>query len=123
MAYKSKGFNDPGPDYPKLGPAVEKFRRIQNPTWEQKMAHGEAVGRAICALQRRELLGNVSENPPVRDIGAWIRARHAADLARYPAKVRKARSPHEWEKMYQEAMGWTRKQLLAALSRQHEATK
>lgn len=67
------------PIYPLLGLSVAKFRRIKNPTWEQRQAHGEAIEKAIRKKQENALLA-------------------------YPEKVRKARTDCEWRSMYIEAM-------------------
>ncbi len=111
-----------GPLYPDLGASVAKFRRIKNPTWEQRQAHGEAVEQAIRALQRQAMARATPTIPPSCASGTWhnggdyanghadgsvgkaIRAKHRASLLACPEKVRKARTDAEWRKMYIKAM-------------------
>jgi len=45
-----------GPVYPNLGPAVEKHRRLSDDTPDGRKAYGRAVHKAICKLQRAELM-------------------------------------------------------------------
>ncbi len=68
-----------GPVYPDLGASVAKFRRIKNPTREQRAAHADAIEKAIRAKQRSALLA-------------------------YPGKVRRARTAEEWPELYEQAM-------------------
>jgi hypothetical protein len=117
--------NQFGPSYPELG--LQKYRKIKNPTWEQKQAHGEAVHLAIQAKQRQELQ-RATLPPKARcasgtflncgaDIHKHLRAAARAELLAYPAKERRARTEKEWLQLYNEAMaepqnlykkGWTR---------------
>jgi hypothetical protein len=97
-----------GPLYPNLGASVAKWRKIKNPTPEQREAHGRAIEEAIRALQRR-------------DIGAALRAQQSRALLAFPEKVRRERTPVEWRDLYANAMGWTTAQVKAAIERQsHE---
>ncbi len=113
-----------GPYYPVLGASVAKFRKIKNPTWEQRQAHGEAVEKAIRSLQRSELqkelpgkgpscLSHTWHNNADGAVGEAVRRQHLNVLLACPEKVRKARTPCEWREMYIEAMkakhgeGWT----------------
>ncbi len=100
-----------GPEYNVASPALAKHRRLarnglQAMTYEQRQAYGAAVERAVLAAQRRELLGANAEPEcrPVGDISAAIRAQQSRALLSCPGKVRRARTPHEWETMYREAM-------------------
>jgi hypothetical protein len=45
------------PAYPKLGPAVEKHRRLNDDSPEGRKAYGQAVLKAINALNRQKLVG------------------------------------------------------------------
>jgi hypothetical protein len=77
------------PAYPKLGPSVEKHRRLNDDTPEGRKAYGQAVCAAIRSLQRSELMRagvNRSEGRPMcasgtahtegKDILKAIRAQH-----------------------------------------------
>ncbi len=65
--------------YPNIDKQVDMFRCIENPTWEQRQAHGEAVEKAVRALQQRELRSVLREQ-------------------------NKRRKPSEWRELYIEAM-------------------
>jgi len=73
--YMPKG----NPPYPKLGETVAKFRRINNPTREQRQAHGEAVEEAFRALQRRELQRELPSFKPSCASGTWHNGGDYAD--------------------------------------------
>ncbi len=106
--------------YPNLGTA--KWKKIKNPTPEQRAAHAEAIEKAIRALQRRELMGpDLDPTAPCRDIGAAIRAQHRAALARCAEQERRKRDGKTWREMYRIAMGWTQEQLEAAIDRQEKS--
>lgn len=111
-AAKPLGPGDPfGPQYPDLGPGVAKFRRMasggiaaMDPA--DRRAYGEAVERAIKAKQRSELQRAGAAPPPlIKDVGAHIRAKQCAALAACPGQERRARTPDQWQAMYDEAMG------------------
>jgi hypothetical protein len=74
-----------GPEYPKLGAAVEKFRGGDGPlsSWEPRT---EPIGAARAAAQRARLLA-------------------------CPGQIRRAREPHEWQEMYDRAMADKRKRI------------
>jgi hypothetical protein len=102
-----------GPAYPVLG--LAKFRKIKQPSPEQRRAHGEAVGEAIRALQKRELQRELPEIRPSCASGTWhnngdgkvgeaVRAQHRAALLAWPGKVRSSRTEAQWQTMYQQAM-------------------
>ena len=70
-----------GPVYPNLGAAVATWRKKDRATRlsdADKCAYGAAVGAAIRALQRRELIG--SEPPPSISYAPPIGARRRATL-------------------------------------------
>lgn len=102
-----------GPLYPALGASVARFRKIDNPTALQ--AHGAEVERAIRALQRQELQRVLPSIAPSCASGTWhnnadgsigrsLRERQRAALLRCPEQIRKKRLPHEWQKLYEQAM-------------------
>jgi hypothetical protein len=112
----SRPFSNPdrviGPAYPEMGGAVAKWRRvaaiagsISAMSKADRHAYGAAVEAAILSKHRLALVGPAVklEGPP-KDVGAAIRARHAAELANYPARERAARKPAVWEAMYAAAM-------------------
>lgn len=102
-----------GPIYPDLGPAVAKFRRIRNPTWAQRQAHGAAVLDAILAKQRSAQRRTAPPRPNCAS-GTWhssgdeiikaIRQQQQSAALTYVARVRRERSPEEWRAMYERAM-------------------
>lgn len=120
-----------GPDYPSLGAAVAKWRwrareGLQSLPREERQAYGEAVERAILALQRAEANRGL---PPVTPkvhcasgtphntgeaIHNAIREQQARALAAYPSYVRRKRTPVEWRDMYEAAM--VEKRAAAALA-------
>ncbi len=110
-----------GPDYPSLGAAVAKWRwrareGLRSLTREERQAYGEAVERAILALQRAEAnRGFTAITPRVNcasgtahttgeAIHNAIREQQARALAAYPSYVRRNRSPQVWQQMYEAAM-------------------
>ncbi len=104
-----------GPIYPKLSTTVAKFRKIENPTPEQRQAHGDAVGEAIRALQRSELQRELPSfafrgasgtwhNNSDGSVGRAVAQQHRSALLSYPDKVRRGRSPETWQAMYEAAM-------------------
>ena len=115
-----------GPDYPSLGTAVAKWRAcaresLKALTYEQVHAYGEAVERAILALQRSEANRGL---PPVMPkvhcasgtphnsgeaIHNAIREQQARALAAYPSYVRRHRTDVEWRQMYEAAMAEKRR--------------
>lgn len=125
--------NSFGPLYPALGAAVAKFRRIESPTWEQKQAHGEAVEKAIRALQRTELQRELPSFQPRCASGTWhnaadgkvgeaVRAQNNARLLTHPGKVRRERADITWRIMYEDAMDEKRRRKAAHASPTPEAT-
>jgi len=120
-----------GPDYPMLGATVAKWRwhardGLQSLPREDRQAYGEAVERAILALQRSEANRGL---PPVTPkvhcasgtphnsgdvIHNAIREQQARTLAAYPSYVRRKRAPVEWQDTYETAMTEKRAAALAA---------
>lgn len=110
-----------GPDYPALGAAVAKWRwrsreGLQSLTHEERQAYGEAVERAILALQRAEANRGLSPVTPKvhcasgtphntgEAIHNAIREQQARALAAYPSYARRKRTAIEWQDMYEAAM-------------------
>lgn len=105
---------DNGKPYPKFGNTVIKWRNLADDglrtlTHEQRQAYGTAVELAIRSLQRSEMLAAGSpvtpERPADYDLHEAIRAKQHASILACPGKIRRARTPHEWETLYNEAMG------------------
>ena len=110
------------PDYPReLGPEVSTHRRKANGGLhklprEQRIAYGDAVERAILRKQRAEFQ-HASCEPGHKakcasgtwcttgaTIDAAIKQQHRAALAAAPGQERRARTPEQWQAMYDEAM-------------------
>ncbi len=125
-----------GADYPTLGATVAKWRwrareGLQSLTHEERQAYGEAVERAILALQRAEADRGL---PPISPkvhcasgtlhntgeaIHSAIREQQARTLAAYPSHVRRKRTAIEWGDMYKAAMA--EKRAAAALAAKEAA--
>jgi hypothetical protein len=110
--------------YPDLGASVAKFRRIENPTREQRVAHADAIEKAIRAKQKQELQrelpsircrcasgtwhnGYIDANGrvvPSDKIGPAVREQQRNALLAYPDYVRRNRTSAEWERLYEAAM-------------------
>jgi hypothetical protein len=86
--------------------ALERFYRVQ---------YAEAVEQAVLASQRASLApkraavfqamcASGTFHNDGEAIGKAVVARHRAALSSYPAQVRRARTPNEWQAMYAEAM-------------------
>ena len=107
-----------GPIYPEL-PSVAKYRRIAEPTMEDKRAHGEAVHKAILALQRSELMRVIASTgcPCVSGtfkadgdaILAHVKAFHKRAFAAAVEKDRRERKDEEIIEAYERAMAEKRK--------------
>jgi hypothetical protein len=79
-------------------------------------AYGEAVERAIKAKQRQEFIRASCEpgkrvhcasgtyHNDGRKISEAVRQQHRAALAAYPSQERRARTPQQWQELYEEAM-------------------
>jgi len=115
-----------GPDYPSLGAAVAKWRArarggLTALSHHERRAYGEAVERAILALQRSEANRALPPvTPKVRcasgtphnsgeAIHNAVREQQARALAAYPSYVRRHRTDVEWRQMYQAAMAEKRR--------------
>jgi hypothetical protein len=113
--------NPANPEYPTLGAAVAKWRwrareGLQSLTLAERHAYGEAVGRAILALQRSELLRGLTPATPKchcasgtahntgEAIHNAIREQQRAALLAAPSQIRRARTDVEWRQMYEAAM-------------------
>jgi len=102
-----------GPDYPKsLGAAVDKFRRksragLADLTAAERRDYGNAVGKAIRALQRSELYACLKPAAPCARGDLIGKARANAlrgALLACPAQIRRARTDAVWASMYAETM-------------------
>ncbi len=82
---------------------------------EERQAYGAAVEAAVLAAQRREAMRACeAKHRPNCASGSWAnmpgevgeatRRQQRASLAAYASQVRRARTPHEWESMYWDAM-------------------
>ena len=112
-----------GPMYPDLGTGVAKYRRMARKGGVQKLpeairwAYGEAIEKAIRAKQRNELQRELpthachcaSGSSSPDGIGEFMRRKQRAALAACPAQERRARTPQQWEEMYERAMADKRK--------------
>jgi hypothetical protein len=105
-----------GPAYPDLA-SVKKHRPrhgLASMSVEARQAYGLAVETAIRAKQRAELQRELPEHRchcasgTNHNDGAAIhkamQAKQRAALAACPSQERRARSPHVWRQMYEEAM-------------------
>jgi hypothetical protein len=108
-----------GPDYPDLGASVAKYRRkakesIFARTKAERDSNADAIENAIRAKQRsalqRELpshrvsCASGTDYSDGREISAAVRQQHRSALQACPSQIRRARAPHVWEDMYNEAM-------------------
>ena len=101
---------DYDPPYPKLGQAVEKWRRRARKgelSREERLAYGEAVHQAMLRLQRSEMKTRLGLNPaefrPRCASGTWhndgdaihdaMLQQQQAALARAPAVIRRRGIP------------------------------
>jgi hypothetical protein len=94
---------------------------------EERHAYADAIERAVLARQRTEAgIGLPAVTPKCHcasgtahndgaDIHRAIRAQQAAALARCPAQERRARTPAQWQAMYEQAMTAKEKARVAAL--------
>ncbi len=120
-----------GPDYPALGAAVAKWRAkardgLQTLSREERRAYGEAVERAILALQRQEAMrGLMPITPKVRcasgtahntgeAIEEAVRKQQRDALLAWPSQARRARPDHVWREMYEATMAERRQMAEAA---------
>jgi hypothetical protein len=107
-----------GPLYPDL-PTVKKHRKaardgLASLSADQRRAYGEAVEIAIRAKQRAELQRELpthichcasgTNHNDGAAIHKAMQAKQRAALLACPSQVRRARTAHEWEVMYAEAM-------------------
>lgn len=109
-----------GPEYPNLGASVQKFRRAARKGGLRSMdrfyvvAYATAIEKAILALQRSELMREVASHNCLcasgtnysdgADIHRAIQKQHRQRLLAYPAKVRRERTPEQWQSMYEAAI-------------------
>jgi hypothetical protein len=110
-----------GPDYPQLGATVAKWRAkardgLAQLTREERHAYGEAVEKAIRALQRQEAQRGLWPTTPKchcasgtahntgEAIDEAVRKQQRDALAAYPSQVRRNRPDHVWQAMYEAAM-------------------
>lgn len=106
-----------GPEYPNMGPRVAKFRRIpkRKLTAAQKREYAEAIETKILSLQRQSLQRELPTFKPRCPSGTWhnnadgkigkaIREQQRNALLAYPEQARRARTPQQWQDMYEAAM-------------------
>jgi hypothetical protein len=114
------------PEYTVTSAALQKFRssaRKGLKNWDRyyRQAYGAAVEQAVLAAQRSHSSRTGAYEPrPTCASGTWhttgakieaaIRSQHNASLLAYPAKVRRKRTPVEWQSMYEESMAQSRAQ-------------
>jgi hypothetical protein len=104
-----------GPIYSIGSAALAKHRRAYGTPEYDRQAHGAAVEAAVLAAQASALRREVSLPNAQCASGTWhsdgadihkaMQAKQRAALAACPARVRAARTPHDWEAMYLAAMG------------------
>ena len=113
-----------GPVYNIDSATLSKFRfaardGLKSIPWEDRQAYAEAVERAVLAKQRSQLKGYAEPNSQPRcasrtwhttgeSIGKAIQAQHTAATQAYPSRQRRARTPKQWQVMYDEAMALKR---------------
>ena len=107
-----------GPVYNVTSPALVRFRRLANGetlTREERQAYGAAVEAAVLAAQRRQLrtAGEPGRRPNCAsrswanrpgEVGEAVREQQRRALAACAERIRRARTPEQWERMYREAM-------------------
>jgi len=102
-----------GPVYNVTGQGLAGYRKALNPSREERQEYGAAVEAAVIAMQRRELIREACEpeQRPNCTSGTWdeypaeaIRRQQQTALLSCPARERAARTPHEWEVAYVNAM-------------------
>jgi hypothetical protein len=107
-----------GPVFDVNGAGLARWRKstrdgLGSITRAERRAYGQAVEDAVLAMQARQFIREACEanTRPNCASGSWdefpgdaVRRQQAAALAACPAKERAARSPHEWESAYCEAM-------------------
>lgn len=106
-----------GPTYPAMGPRVAKFRKIPRDqlTPDQRREYSAAIVDKIQALQRQALQRELPSFKPSCASGTWhnngdgavgaaVREQQARALAACPDQIRAARSLHDLETAYREAM-------------------
>lgn len=108
-----------GPVYDVNSQTLGRFRQaakdgLSSLERAQVVAYARAVEDAVLGAQRSSL--RREKSPPAsmsasgtfhnrgQDIHAAIRAKQRAALAAAPSRERRARTPHEWETMYLQAM-------------------
>ena len=113
--------NQFGPVYDLDGATLKKYRGrvngggVMGLPLEDRRAYAEAVEKAVLAKQRSQLktYGEPNISPSCAS-GTWkttgeeidkaIRQQHRSETLSWPGKIRRARTPEEWQKMYDEAM-------------------
>jgi hypothetical protein len=109
-----------GPAYNIDSAALKKFRReardgLTSLSRDDRQAYAAAIVVAVLAAQRSTLRGAAYSMPAPRcasgtthttgkAIVKAIRQRQRAALLACPDQIRAARKPHEWQKLYDEAM-------------------
>lgn len=107
-----------GPLYPLMGPTVAKFRKMSRNgplTADQRAAYSAAIVGKVLALQRAEATRTLPAVQPRCASGTWhnngdgaigaaVREQQRRALAACPDAIRRARTPRQWQAMYDAAM-------------------
>jgi hypothetical protein len=124
------GASNGNPDYPSLGATVAKWRfrareGLQSLTRDERRAYGDAVERAILALQRSEAQQRLTPVAPKcrcasgtayntgEALHQAIREQQRNALLACAAQIRRARTDVEWREMYEAAMAEKRARTIA----------
>jgi len=130
LRYRHAPTDASGPEYPSLGATFAKWRvkardALRTLTRAEVHAYGEAVERAIVALQRSEAQrGLTPMAPKVRcasgtshntgeAIHEAVRKQQRDALLAWPSQARRARPDHAWREMYEAAMAEKRASAMA----------
>jgi hypothetical protein len=109
-----------GPTYNVASPSLAKHRAkardgLAAMSYEERRAYGEAVERAVLAMQRREAMRACEPEPRPNcasrswanapgEVGAAVRQQQHRALMACAEQIRRARTDVEWQQMYEEAM-------------------
>lgn len=108
MTVKRKKIDLANPEYYRI-PSADKYRRMEGSLkdWpaELRHAYGQAVEEAIRGLQRAALnAGTRTPTPRDEPLGEDRRVMLRNRLTACPGVIRRARTPAEWQKLYDTAM-------------------
>jgi hypothetical protein len=110
-----------GPTYPAI-PGATKFRKIPRDqlTADQRREYSALIVGKILSLQRADATRTLPAVKPRCASGTWannadgavgaaVREQQARALANCPDAIRRARTPAQWQELYEEAMRAKRK--------------